>query len=268
MSVIKLTPDVALKLETVTAQMRGKEFSGIGFVRFEKGDFEVYEVIVISVGSEVYTEIPSQKILQLMARSDAGNMKLWFHRHGLGNGIPGDHNWSGTDTRTAREEPLGCPVGMAHLVKWSVSIVRTPNGWVGRYDTYGENGKATHLRVTPSLAQTITPELDVLRQAYDQFHGYAAHHNQMTRWKDVPYRSSLAELYEGVKDFDPETDLQDEADDFEQGLLAQIGDEVAGMTYTEARQYVEEVYGYDNPVEILAALGIKRQSTFLGRLFK
>ena len=268
MSVINLTPDVALKLETVTAQMHGKEFSGIGFVRFAKGDFEVYDVVVISVGSEVYTEIPSEKLLPLMSRPDAENMKLWFHRHGIGNGVPGIHNWSYVDSHTAREEPLGCPVGMAHLVKWSVSIVRTPKGWVGRYDTYGESGKTAHLRVTPSLAQTITPELDALFDAYTA-HSYAAKHNRKTHFADVP-QHSIGALYQSVRDFDPERDLQDEPEDAEEdeAMLAQLADEIAGLSYGEAREYLEDVYGYENPGQILAQLGVKRQSTFLNRLFR
>ena len=275
MTTINLTPDVALKLETITAQMSGKEFSGIGFARYTDGNFEIYDAVLISVGSEVYTEIPSEKLLKLMARSDVGNMKVWFHRHGVGDGIPGPHNWSSVDSHTATEEPLGCPVGMAHLVKWSISIVRTPYGWVGRYDTYklGEKAKTVHLRVTPSLAQALTPELNVLRDKYHQEHSYARRHNAEKTWGEnivrLPPSTSLGALYEGVRDFDPERDLQDEEDELDDEMFAkQLKDELNGLTYTEAREYLEEVYGYDNPRAILTRLGITRQSTFLGRLFQ
>ncbi len=46
--------------------------------------------------------------------------------------------------------PLGN--GNPEWVKWSISMVRTPLGWVGRYDTYGAKGGCTHLPVEPSFA--------------------------------------------------------------------------------------------------------------------
>jgi hypothetical protein len=42
---------------------------------------------------------------------------------------------------------------MQDSVKWSLAVVRTPNGWVGRYDTYGPNGKTVHIPVVPAAAQ-------------------------------------------------------------------------------------------------------------------
>ena len=241
MTVINLSPQVALKLETITTQMNGKEFSGIGFASFADGNFEIYDVILISVGSEVYTEIPSKKLLPILDRPDARNMKVWFHRHGVGNGIPGQHNWSGTDTKTARMEPLGCPIGMAHLVKWSLSIVRTPLGWVGRYDTYGDKGETAHLRVEPSMAQSIIPEIDNLWGEYNRLHGkhisFAELHNsKYAEWKNLDL--AMANLGD---------DEQADADFYEANMdeiVLQVKAEIDGMGYREALNYIEDYYPY------------------------
>jgi hypothetical protein len=148
---IVLDPLVMLKLETYASQTRN-EFSGFGFVDLDREHqiFHVYDVVILDVGTYTWTEIPSRKILEVIQRPDARKMKLWFHRHPMGNGIPGMHNWSGTDDNTCRREPLGN--SMPELVGWSISIVRTPLGWVGRYDTYGPNGATAHLNVEPSFA--------------------------------------------------------------------------------------------------------------------
>lgn len=142
---IILHQDVFAKLEAARVQVGGLEFSGLGFVNVKKTDkdttFEVYDIVVLDVGSGSYTEIPSEKLLPLLDRSDAGKMKCWFHRHPLGNATPGTHNWSATDDRTAEREPLG---GIPELVKWSISIVRTPQTWVGRCDQYRDGKVITY----------------------------------------------------------------------------------------------------------------------------
>lgn len=162
---IEFSKEVALQLETLTVQTNGLEFSGLGFVEWDKASqtFYVYDFVPLDVGSTGWTEIPSEKLLPLYERSDVGNLKIWIHRHPVGDGIPGRHNWSGTDTRTCRYEPLGVPYGMQDSVKWSLAAVRTPYGWVGRYDTYGPKGKTAHLRVVPSLAQEIAPWVNEIR---------------------------------------------------------------------------------------------------------
>jgi hypothetical protein len=154
---IEFSPEVALLLETLAVQSDGMEFSGLGFVelRREAGVFYVYDFVPLDVGSAGWTEIPSGKLLPLYERKDVGNLKIWIHRHPVGNGIPGRHNWSGTDERTCRFEPLGVPYGMQDSVGWALAAVRTPLGWVGRYDTYGPKGKAAHIPVVPSLGQDI-----------------------------------------------------------------------------------------------------------------
>ena len=70
----------------------------------------------------------------------------------MGNGIPGAHNWSGTDKQTAEREPFASPPEMVH---WSVSIVLTPRGWVGRLDNYDKQITA-HLEVVqPTSFQEV-----------------------------------------------------------------------------------------------------------------
>ena len=123
---IVLTPEIELKLFAF-ANLYKKEFSGFGFIERDGENLNVYDIVVLDVGSEVFTEIPTFKILELMNRPDAANMKLWFHRHPI-------DNWSGTDENTIQTSPLG---GIPELVKWSASMVLTPHkGWIGRVDSY------------------------------------------------------------------------------------------------------------------------------------
>lgn len=159
---IILDPHIALLLETARGQVNC-EFSGLGFVKYQKPDFYVYDASILHVGSEGYTEIKTANILGLLNRPDAQAMKLWFHAHPVGDGIPGPHNWSSTDHNTCRETPLG---GIPELVKWAIAIVRTPRGWVGRFDSFGAQGRTIHAEVIPSLAQAITPGLQQLKISY------------------------------------------------------------------------------------------------------
>jgi hypothetical protein len=166
---IFLDQNVFAQLEAARVAAGNLEFSGFGFVNVHNADdetvFEVYEVVVLDVGSPGYTEIPAEKILPLLDRSDAGKMKLWFHRHPLGSDIPGPHNWSATDDRTAEEEPLG---SIPELVKWSISIVRTPQAWVGRFDKY-KDGKVTtyHIPVEYGVDQSFIETVTNLRKEYE-----------------------------------------------------------------------------------------------------
>lgn len=145
---IHFTPEIMQVLETIGAQTRGLEFSGFGFVDREPDRFTIYDFVLLDIGSEGYTEIPTSELLKLMERDDSAKMKCWIHRHPVGNGIPGDHNWSGTDTATIHQYPLG---GIPELVKWSLSCVRTPRGWVGRFDNHIKDTTA-HLDVFPRIS--------------------------------------------------------------------------------------------------------------------
>jgi hypothetical protein len=160
---IVVDPLVMVKLENYVNQTHGKEFSGFGFVELDPGHqaFHVYDAVVLDVGSEGLTEIPSRKILGLMQRPDARQMKLWFHRHPLGRGIPGPDNWSSIDDDTCRNKPFG---GVPDMVKWSISMVRTPYGWVGRYDTYGPNGATVHIPVEPCFALEAALNIEKIKE--------------------------------------------------------------------------------------------------------
>ena len=142
---IEILPEIYILLMDVSHLTNGKEFSGLGFCRREKNILTIYDFVLLDQGSEVFTEIPPAVILPLLERSDAGNMKVWLHKHPLGNGKPGKQNWSGTDEKTIQTAPLG---GFPEAVKWSASIVLTPKGWVGRVDNYITH-KTIHCEVFP-----------------------------------------------------------------------------------------------------------------------
>ncbi len=76
---IRLEPQVAVRLETYCLQARGLEVSGFGWVRIEGEEFVVYDVVLMDIGSQAYTEIESEKLVPLAMRPDAGRMKLWWH---------------------------------------------------------------------------------------------------------------------------------------------------------------------------------------------
>ena len=152
---LRMTGKVTLLLETAVTESRRLEFSGLGFVKQEKGGLCIYDAVVMHIGSEGYTEIDPQKILPLLDREDAANIKCWFHRHPIGNGVPGADQWSGLDEMTIQTAPLG---GIPELVKWSVSIVRTPGGWVGRVDNHIQR-TTVHVPVYPVLPDNFIREM-------------------------------------------------------------------------------------------------------------
>ena len=162
---IILTPEIALKLHTF-ARIYTKEFSGFGFVERDGETLNVYDIVILDVGSEVLTEIPSKKVLELMNRPDAEKMKLWFHKHPV-------NSWSGTDENTIKTSPLG---GIPELVKWSASIVLTPGlGWIGRVDSY-KTGKTIVAEVEPNHHDWAQETLDEILASKPKpvFHPYIA----------------------------------------------------------------------------------------------
>ena len=146
---IQLSDTVALKLMTFGNITEGLEFSGFGFVEVKEDTIYVYDVVVLDIGSEVWTEIDPKTLISLMERPDARNMKLWLHKHPIGDGVPGKHNWSGTDNTTIATAPLG---GHPEMVKWSCSMVLTPRGWVGRIDNHLKN-LTQHIEVVPQCRE-------------------------------------------------------------------------------------------------------------------
>ncbi len=165
---ILLSQDVFARLEAARVVVDSQEFSGFGFVNVHNSEqeiiFEVYDVVLLDVGSASFTEISAEKILPLLERSDVGKMKCWLHRHPLGSATPGPHNWSGTDNHTAEKEPLG---GIPELVKWSISIVRTPHTWVGRFDKY-KDGKVltSHIPVEYGVEKSFIATVKKLYKEY------------------------------------------------------------------------------------------------------
>jgi hypothetical protein len=81
----------------------------------------------------------------------------------MGSGIPGPHNWSATDNNTILTAPLG---GHPQMVRWSVSVVLTPAGWVGRVDNHLTQ-KTQHCTVEPQAQEAyamIEGVLDAKRE--------------------------------------------------------------------------------------------------------
>lgn len=158
-----MAPDVALRVMSY-AHATNLEFSGVGFIDRRGRELYVYDFVLLNVGSYGYTEIPPEKVAQLAStRPDADKMRLWLHRHPIGSGVPGPHNWSGTDEKTCVEEPLGSP---AALTTWAAAIVITPKGWVGRLDSFKNGHKTLHLPVYPNLDDYYR-EIAALRPVYN-----------------------------------------------------------------------------------------------------
>jgi hypothetical protein len=159
---IIIKPEVMIMLETFCNQVGRQEFSGIGFCTKEKDGLLVYDAVVLNVGNSVFTQIKPEQILELGKRQDAANGRLWFHRHPLGNGIPGRHNWSGVDEQTIQTTPLG---GIPEIIQWSASIVRTPFGWVGRVDNHITR-KTVHVEVAGQPARKVYEHAQALLNDY------------------------------------------------------------------------------------------------------
>ena len=151
----------------------GREFSGLGEIEKEGNVINVVDVHLLGVGSNTFTEFSPERQNQLPADK---RRKLWFHRHPVGDGKYGPHNWSGRDEQTATREPLGTD---PKLVQWSVAIVLTPGGWVGRVDVHVPKSVTFHCPVEPNIvpqeivdeAQTLlTPELgEYVRQLLAEY---------------------------------------------------------------------------------------------------
>jgi hypothetical protein len=178
---IILTPDVFLRLAIIEELTEGREFSGYGFIEIEENDgvpdFRVYDIELLDVGTQGFTEFGSSAILQVMKREDANNMKLWFHKHPLGNGKPGAHNWSKIDNDTCTNQPLGCPD--PDRVRWALAMVLTPGGWVGRVDRFaGRKCRSQHIQVDVELDWDIANQAQQLlaaQKAIEQSEDFEAH---------------------------------------------------------------------------------------------
>lgn len=147
-----IIPDsLLIHLESWISSAGGREVSGVGVMEPDPKaqTFRLKKCWLMAAGSVAYTEIPGERMAKLIqegVRPD--QLKVWWHRHPVGNGIPGAHNWSGRDDQTIREEPFGIDPSM---VGWLLSIVRTPRGWVARYDNH-ERKETTHMKVTSKVS--------------------------------------------------------------------------------------------------------------------
>ena len=159
---IVLRPEVAMILEATVGLAGNQEFSGFGFANSIDGYIDVYDFILLDVGSMGFTEIKTEDVVRLSERPDAANIKVWVHKHMVGDGVPGPQNWSGTDNQTIAEDPLG---GIPQLVGWSASIVRTPKGWVGRVDNHITK-KTVHVEVLPAIPLALFQKVSELKIAY------------------------------------------------------------------------------------------------------
>jgi hypothetical protein len=125
------------------------------------------------------------------------------------------------DENTARNEPLGTS---PEFLDWSISMVRTPRGWVGRYDTYGVTGKTVHVEVTPSYALALTPGLSALKLEFtnredleDEKKSWRSLGREIDEEEDEEDEELWAEMH-GV-DFNPDGDF--EQSDFKEDLLVE-----------------------------------------------
>jgi hypothetical protein len=165
---IEFTPEQYIQLNAVKDIVGNREFSGYGFVNIEKVNgevvFKVYDIVLLDVRSQGYTEISQKKIARVLSREDASHMRLWFHRHPIGSGKPGPFNWSITDKIACTQEPLGS-VDRDRL-GWALAAVLTPGGWVGRVDKFKDGTVTTkHIPVGVSVDNGI---LDDARQLLDE----------------------------------------------------------------------------------------------------
>lgn len=154
------------QLETACNQAGNLEVSGYGFIRQEGDTLVVYDACVLDVGSWGETNIDprkpevARKLLDLLERQDAANLKLWWHRHPI-------LGWSGTDERACTVTPMG---GDPKHVRWSAAVVRTPRGWIGRIDNHLTH-KTAHVPVVTGVEGFLADTQAYRSQAVN--HGWA-----------------------------------------------------------------------------------------------
>lgn len=159
--------EIAAELEAVRTAVHPHEFSGFGIVEpgldsNGKTSFVIKKWFLLDVGSSVLTTISIQDQLRLKEYPDIKFMRCWIHAHPVGDGVPGPHCWSGTDDNAIENSPMGT---VPELMDWMIAIVRTPGGWVGRFDLPGK--ETHHLNVAPSFRSIIFAAKDLV-QAYNE----------------------------------------------------------------------------------------------------
>lgn len=187
-----LSNEIYLQLMTYAHASREQEFSGVGWVKVNGPLIEVYDIQILSAGNRGFTEIEPDKLFAATSRNDRNDLRLWWHRHPIGNGIPGKHNWSSLDEKTIKKSPLG---GIPEWMGWSVSIVLTPKGWVGRVDNYKTN-KTAHIKVEPFVSDAYT-EMDLLLDEWAKRTAIP----KAPSWGDAPegYWGDLRDLWDDLE---------------------------------------------------------------------
>lgn len=219
-AIIDISP-IAAELEATRTAVFPHEFSGFGIVEpgktpDGKTSFMVSKWFLLDVGSSVLTTISIEDQLHLKDYPDVKFMRCWIHAHPIGNGIPGPHNWSATDNNAITKSPMGT---VPALMPWMIAVVRTPQGWVGRFDVPGK--QTDHLEVKPSFygtvkaatylrelydkalgntAKTIFPPLSrIPRNARQETLGFMQYYDD-----DDPYYDDKEEFYDGGREFSNE----------------------------------------------------------------
>ncbi len=235
---IILSDQVAIILEAITGLVSRSEFSGIGFAKRDKDSLLVYDFVLLDVGSQGYTEIKPEDLVKLNERPDVANMKVWVHRHPVGNGVPGPHNWSGTDNQTISATPLG---GVPQLVGWSASIVRTPRGWVGRVDNH-ISGQTVHVPVEPAIPLDLFQKVSDLKIAYLRELVLKVAEKENKKLGEVVYQEELfgyPSLGGELVDDDDFVDEEDHDEDFDDDRWIDAGysdAELHGWSYVGVRR--------------------------------
>jgi len=188
------------RLETACNQAERLEVSGYGFIRQEGDTLVVYDACVLDVGSWGETNIDpkdpevAEKLLDLLEREDAANLKLWWHRHPI-------LGWSSTDEYACRVTPMG---GDPKHVRWSAAVVRTPHGWIGRIDNHLTD-KTAHVPVVTG-AEDVVADTDGLRVKKSSAGATIAHanytlFNEDDDIEDLDYEDLAEELDEELDRF-------------------------------------------------------------------
>ena len=201
---IVLEPQVFVDLSYLGTSIRD-EFSGFAYCRIENGDFVIYEVLPMNIGSYAFTEIKAEQILKLMERPDHENLRVWLHKHPMGSDRPGPQNWSARDNLTIETQPLG---GVPELVGWSVSIVLTSAGvWVGRVDNH-RTKETRHLEVVSQL--NVSQKVLDFASKHPQPRPYFSASRELERYV---YQETLWDEDEALWDDDDLDNWEEEPDD-------------------------------------------------------
>jgi hypothetical protein len=142
MLTINLCPKTAMTLEHIYVSVYPLEFSGLAVVDMKKSDLkiengeikgrlQVGKFYLLDIGNEGYTEFNlDPKIIPV---SEWPLLKVWIHAHGVGNAVPGPHNWSTIDQENMEKSPCG---NTPAEIGWAVAVVRNRYGFTAQMRNY------------------------------------------------------------------------------------------------------------------------------------